>query len=100
MTKIKKDSSGGKRMQLVVNQNKKKGVPSVWDHHDTMIVNLRQWVDRELELLEVDIGKHARSVAGKPRVAAALKRATELNTQLWDAVREAQEMAAAAKETT
>jgi len=80
------------------NKPKKKAVTTVWDHHDTMIVNLRMWVDREIEMLNSDIRTHKPSLVGKPKLAAALEKAQKLNLELWDQIRAAQEMAESHKE--
>lgn len=109
MAKNKKNSSDKAQLQRVVNpapvsppreKKEKKGKRSltVWDHHDTMIVNLRMWVEREIDNLNNDIRSHAPGLAGKPKLEAALTKAHELNIQLWDQIRIAQEMADAHKE--
>lgn len=78
--------------------HKKQRTLSVWDHHDTMIVNLRGWVDREIDNLSNDIRIHTPSLVGKPKLEAALGKAHNLNTQLWDQIRIAQEIADSHKE--
>jgi len=80
--------------------SKKKRAQTIWDHHDTMIVNLRMWVEREIDNLDNDIRTHAPGLVGKPSLAAALKKAQQLNVSLWDQIRSAQEMADAHKEVT
>ena len=77
---------------------KKKYTNTVWDHHDTMIVNLRMWVEKAIENLDRDIKTHAPGLVGKPKLASALSKAQELNVQLWDQIRVAQELADAHKE--
>ncbi|NBZ95422.1 MAG: hypothetical protein EBR40_03160 [Proteobacteria bacterium] len=77
---------------------KKKYSLTVWDHHDTMIVNLRMWVEKAIENLNADIKKHTPGLVGKPKLEAALSKAQELNVQLWDQIRVAQELADAHKE--
>lgn len=77
---------------------KKKTPVTIWGHHDTMIVNLRMWVEREIDNLRNDIRDHAPGLAGKPKLEAALTKAQELNVTLWDQIRVAQEMAEAHKE--
>ena len=78
--------------------HKKQRTLSVWDHHDTMIVNLRGRVDREIDNLSNDIRIHTPSLVGKPKLEAALGKAHNLNTQLWDQIRIAQEIADSHKE--
>jgi hypothetical protein len=117
MATIKKNSSNKAQLQRVVNARartekhvspprvKEKKVPkkkrslTVWDHHDTMIVNLRMWVEREIENLNNDIRTHTPSLVGKTKLESALVKAQELNIQLWDQIRIAQEMADSHKET-
>ena len=109
MAKVKKETSVntrkvGKRTEEhaappKAKEPKKKRSHTVWDHHDTMIVNLRMWVERAIENLDRDIQKHAPSLVGKPKLASALSKAQELNVQLWDQIRVAQEIADAHKET-
>lgn len=77
---------------------RKKGVPTVWDHHDTMIVNLRMWVDRSIENIHKDIEKHAPKLVGKLKMEAAMTKAKQLNVAMWDQIRLVQEMADANKE--
>lgn len=96
MAKNKKESSV--TVQKSQGSKKKKYTNTVWDHHDTMIVNLRMWVERAIENLDRDIQKHAPSLVGKPKLASALSKAQELNVQLWDHIRVAQEIADAHKE--
>ena len=110
MAKNKKNSSDKAALQRVVSppahatppreKKEKKGKRSltVWDHHDTMIVNLRMWVEREIDNLNSDIRSHAPGLVGKPKLEAALAKAHELNIQLWDQIRIAQELADAHKE--
>ena len=63
-----------------------------------MIVNLRNWVDREIDNLSNDISIHTPSLVGKPKLEAALSKAQNLNSQLWDQIRIAQEIADSHKE--
>lgn len=116
MAKNKKNSSDKAQLQRVVNTHarteehvsppqvkgkkepKKKRSLSVWDHHDTMIVNLRMWVEREIDNLNNDIRTHTPGLVGKPKLEAVLTKAQELNAQLWDQIRIAQEMADSHKE--
>lgn len=78
--------------------HKKQRTLSIWDHHDTMIVNLRNWVDREIDNLSNDISIYTPSLVGKPKLEAALSKAQNLNIQLWDQIRIAQEIADSHKE--
>lgn len=95
----KTNSNPGKRTDKPTSASKpKKGKVTVWDHHDTMIVNLRMWVEREIDNLNNDIRSHAPGLVGKPKLEAALAKAQQLNVELWDQIRLAQEMADAHKE--
>ena len=97
----KTNSNHGKRTEERAAAPKaKKGKVTVWDHHDTMIVNLRMWVEREIDNLNNDIRSHAPGLVGKPKLEAALSKAHHLNVELWDQIRLAQEMADAHKEAT
>jgi hypothetical protein len=96
MAKNKKNSS--ENTSKASKAPKKKRSLTVWDHHDTMIVNLRMWVEREIDNLNNDIRTHTPGLVGKPKLEAALSKAQELNIQLWDQIRIAQELADAHKE--
>lgn len=69
----------------------KKAKSDTWGHHDTMIVNLRDWVNREVSLLRTDIAKSA------PKINAAtskiLKNAEDLHVQAFDLIRTVADMA-------
>jgi hypothetical protein len=96
MAKNKKNSS--ENTPKFSKAPKKRRTLTVWDHHDTMIVNLRMWVEKEINNLNQDIQTHAPSLVGKPKLEAALSKAQELNIQLWDQIRIVQEIADAHKE--
>lgn len=103
MAKYKKNSPVNtskpvKRTEAHTKAPKKKRSLTVWDHHDTMIVNLRMWVEREIDNLNNDIRTHTPGLVGKPKLTAVLEKAQELNIQLWDQIRIAQEMADSHKE--
>ena len=70
---------------------KKNSEITTWGHHDTMIVNLRDWVNKEIGLLRNDVSKDA------PKLEAAigklLKSAEDLNVQMFDLIRAAADMA-------
>ena len=78
--------------------HKKQRTLSIWDHHDTMIVNLRNWVDREIDNLSNDISIHTPSLVGKPKLEAALIKAQNLNSKLCDQILISQEIADSHKE--
>jgi len=66
---------------------KAKANHTVWGHHDTMIVNLRDWVKREIDILRSDLHKEAPHMADDPNVLKILKSAEDLNGQLFDLIR-------------
>ena len=68
--------------------SKEKGAQStVWSHHETMVVNLRDWVNRELNKLRTDITKEVPVLSDDPHVSKTLKAAEDMNVQLFDLVR-------------
>ena len=67
--------------------SKEKGAQStVWSHHETMVVNLRDWVNRELNTLRTDILKEVPVLSDDPNVSKTLKAAEDMNIQLFDLV--------------
>jgi len=69
----------------------KKGNITTWGHHDTMIVNLRDWVTREIGLLRNDVAKDAPKLEAS--IGKLLKSAEDLNLQMFDLIRAAAELA-------
>ena len=72
-------------------KTKQKTNSDIWSHHDTMIVNLRDWVTRELDILRNDIASHAPKL--RDSTSKILKSAEDLNTQMFDLVRTVADMA-------
>jgi hypothetical protein len=70
---------------------KKNSEITTWGHHDTMIVNLRDWVSREINLLRNDVSKDAPKLEAS--IGKLLKSAEDLNIQMFDLIRAAAEMA-------
>ena len=66
---------------------------TTWGHHDTMIVNLRSWVNRELNSLRSDLDREAPSLADNPEVMKTLSSAEDLNTRLFDLIRSVVDLA-------
>ena len=66
---------------------KAKTQPTTWSHHETMIINLRDWVNREVVSLRNDIAKHVPHLDDDPNFQGLLKRAEEQNTALFDLLR-------------
>lgn len=71
----------------------KKTIPTVWDHHDTMIVNVKMWVQSTIDNLGRDLDKYAPELTGKPKLTSALNKAAALNDQLWQQIRIVHEIA-------
>ena len=80
-----------KKKSMKKQDTTKKVKSDTWSHHDTMIVNLRDWVNREVSLLRTDIAKSA------PKINAAtskiLKNAEDLHVQAFDLIRSVADMA-------
>jgi hypothetical protein len=68
-----------------------KSKSDTWSHHDTMISNLRDWVNREINLLRTDISNSAPNLSSS--TSKILKNAEDLNTQMFDLIRSVAEMA-------
>jgi len=68
-----------------------KSKSDTWSHHDTMISNLRDWVNREINLLRTDISSAAPSLSSS--TSKILKNAEDLNVQMFDLIRSVAEMA-------
>jgi len=60
---------------------------NTWSHHETMIINLRDWVNRECTNLRLDLTKEVPHMADDPNVANLIKSAEELNVRLFDLLR-------------
>ena len=60
---------------------------TTWSHHETMIVNLRDWVRREISVLHSDLNKDVPHMADDPSVKKLLSSAEDMNTQLFDLIR-------------
>ena len=72
-------------------QAKKRSQHTVWGHHDTMIVNLRDWVAREINNLRDDITKNTPKLCSS--TSKILKNAEDLNVQMFDLIRNVLETA-------
>ena len=66
---------------------------TTWGHHDTMIVNLRDWVRREINVLRTDLTKEAPSLSDNPDVMRTLQSAEDLNVQVFDLIRSVVDLA-------
>lgn len=75
--------------------SKVKGAVSTrWSHHDTMITNLRDWVNREIGSIRNDIASEAPDLSSS--TSKLLKSAEDMNVQLFDLIRSVTESAEAA----
>lgn len=63
----------------------------VWVHHDTMISDLKGWIDREVNLLRTDISKSASGI--NAATSKILKNAEDLYTQAFDLIQSVSDMA-------
>lgn len=72
-------------------KTKTKATSDTWSHHDTMIVNLRGWVTREIDILRDDITSKAPKLSDA--TSKILKSAEDLNIQMFDLVRTVADMA-------
>lgn len=68
-------------------KKKPKAATTTWGHHDNMIVNLRDWVKREVDILRSDLDKETPHLAEDPHVSKLLKSAEDMNRQLFDLIR-------------
>lgn len=65
---------------------KAKGTNTTWSHHETMILNLKDWIKREINVLRTDLAREAPSLADDPHVSKLLKSAEDMNVSLFDMV--------------
>lgn len=65
----------------------KGAVHNTWSHHETMIVNLRDWVRKDIETLRTNLSKEVPHLAEDPSVLKLLKSAEDMNIQLFDLIR-------------
>ena len=72
----------------------KGAVPTTWSHHESMIVNLKDWVNREINSIRNDIAKEAPDLSSS--TSKLLKSAEDMNVQLFDLIRSVAEQAEAA----
>lgn len=57
---------------------------TTWSHHETMLINLRDWIKREINLLRNDIEKEVPDLSSG--ASKMLKSAEDMNVQLFDTV--------------
>ena len=69
--------------------------PSPWDHHDNMITNLRDWVNREVSQLHVDISKHAPQLDEDPHTIEMYRQIDSARDTLFGLIRRITEQAEA-----
>lgn len=69
----------------------KESTTDKWGHHDTMIVNLRDWVRREIENLRNDIASDAPQLSSS--TSKLLKSAEDMNVQLFGLIRSVVDLA-------
>jgi hypothetical protein len=66
---------------------KQRATHTTWGHHETMIINLRDWVNRELHVLRLDIAREVPHLDDDPNMSKLLKSAEDMNVQLFDLIR-------------
>ena len=66
---------------------------NTWSHHETMILNLRDWVNREINVLRSDLAKESPSLAENDDVMKTLKSAEGLSVQVFDMIRSVVDLA-------
>ena len=74
---------------------KKQPSKTIWDHHDNMIVNLRDWVDRLINNFNEDVKNHAPLSLKNSKMLSSLSAAKDLNIKMWDQIRIAHNIAEA-----
>lgn len=57
---------------------------TTWSHHETMLINLKDWVSREIYLLRNDINKEAPELNASS--SKLLKSAEDMSVQLFDTI--------------
>jgi hypothetical protein len=67
--------------------SKEKSKITTWGHHETMIVNLRDWVSREINLLRDDVSKKVPTLEDDPHIESILNSAHDMNIRLFDLIR-------------
>jgi len=55
-----------------------------WSHHDDMLVNLKDWVSREITSLREAIGKELPEMGADPAIAKSFKSAEDLSVRLFE----------------
>ena len=60
---------------------------NTWSHRETMLINLRDWVNREVHSLRLDLAREVPHLEDDPSISRILKSAEDLNVQLFDLIR-------------
>jgi hypothetical protein len=55
-----------------------------WSHHDDMLVNLKDWVGREVTSLKDSLAKEHPEMAKDPAMIKSFKTAEDLTTRLFE----------------
>jgi hypothetical protein len=55
-----------------------------WSHHDDMLVNLKDWVGREMTSLKDSLAKEHPEMAKDPAMIKSFKTAEDLTTRLFE----------------
>jgi len=62
----------------------KRVLHTTWSHHESMLINLKDWVSREISYLRNDINKETPELNAS--TSKMLKSAEDMSTQLFDIV--------------
>jgi len=63
-----------------------------WSHHETMIINLRDWVNREVANLHIDVTKEIPHLDGEPHVQKMFSHVDDLKKRLFDSLSDLREL--------
>ena len=65
---------------------KKKVSSTTWSHHENMVINLRDWVGREILALQRDLVKEAPHLEDEPHVAEKISKLGDHRKILFEAM--------------
>lgn len=57
-----------------------------WSHHETIVTNLRDWVNREIANLHTDLTKEAPHLDGEPHVQKMFSHVEDLKKNLFESL--------------
>ena len=69
-------------------KKKKSGIQhTTWSHRETMLINLRDWVNREIHSVRLDLAREVPHLEDDPSVVKLLKSAEDRTVELFDLIR-------------